>query len=56
MRKAIRLVVSLWVEGDDEPAHDFASSTMQAVRDVIQAGAKTHPELSFTVKKIDEKD
>ncbi len=55
MRKAIRLVVTLWIEGEDEPAHDFAASTTQAVRDVIEAGAHAHPELSFAVKRIVER-
>ena len=55
MRKAIRLVVTLWIEGEDEPAHDFAASTTQAVRDVIAAGSRSHPELAFTVKRIVER-
>ncbi len=38
MRKAISLKVSLWIEGEDEPAHNFAESTKQAVRDIIAAG------------------
>ena len=58
MRKAIRLQVTLWIEGEDEPAHDFAKSTMKAVRDVIAAGAHAHPELRFKVTKLveDESD
>jgi hypothetical protein len=54
MRKAIRLNVALWIEGEDEPAHDFFQSTSAAVRDVIAAGAKAHPELTFTVKRVTE--
>jgi len=27
MRKAINLTIKLWIEGDDEPAHNFAQST-----------------------------
>ena len=27
MKKAIALDVRLWIEGEDEPAHDFAAST-----------------------------
>jgi hypothetical protein len=55
MRKAIRLDVTLWIEGEDEPAHDFFQSTSAAVQDVITAGAKAHPELTFTVKRVVEK-
>ncbi|HEX6964971.1 MAG TPA: hypothetical protein VF166_04160 [Gemmatimonadaceae bacterium] len=54
MRKAIQLKVMLWIEGDDEPAHDFAASTMRAVRDVIAAGGKAHPELRFKVQSVEE--
>ena len=55
MRKAILLELRLWVEGEDEPAHDFAESTTRAVREVIDAGAQKHPELSFKIRSIREK-
>ena len=54
MRKAIRLRMTLWIEGEDEPAHNFAESTIQAVKEVIEAGSTKHPELKFTIKKISE--
>ncbi len=54
MRKAIQLRVTLWVEGEDEPAHDFAKSTIQAVHDVIRLGRWRHPRLKFTIKDIVE--
>ena len=58
MRKAIQLqvhlVVTLEVEGEDEPAHDFAQSTSQAVHDILQAGAASHPELQVTVQNVIE--
>ena len=54
MRKSIRLKVSLVVEGDDEPAHDFASSSADAVRDIVAAGRWRHPSLKVTVKEIKE--
>jgi hypothetical protein len=54
MRKAIQLKVILWIEGEDEPAHDFAASTTQAVREIVEAGSVKHPELKVTVKKISE--
>ncbi len=54
MKKAIQLRAVLWIEGEDAPAHDFASSTIQAVRDIISTGEKAHPELRFTIKSIVE--
>ena len=55
MRKAISLKVSLWIEGEDEPAHDFAASTKQAVEEIIQAGLSKHPELKVTIRSIGER-
>jgi hypothetical protein len=55
MRKAISLKVNLWIEGDDEPAHDFAESTRQAVREIIEAGSSKHPELKITIKNLGER-
>jgi hypothetical protein len=55
MRKAISLKVTLWIEGEDEPAHDFAGSTKQAVKEIIEAGASKHPELKVTVKNLGER-
>ena len=54
MHKAISIRVNLWIEGDDVPAHDFAQSTIQAVREIIAEGSKTHPELQVTIKKVSE--
>jgi hypothetical protein len=53
MRKAIRLKVTLWIEGEDEPAHDFFKRTEMAVRDVIAAGQKDTG-LQMTIKAIVE--
>ena len=54
MRKAIQLKVKLWIEGEDEPAHDFAKYTSEAVQDMISAGRWRHPHLRVTIKKIAE--
>ncbi len=54
MHKGIRLSIKLWVEGEDEPAHNFAESTIKAVQEIIAAGQVTHPELQITVRKIEE--
>jgi hypothetical protein len=55
MRKAISIDVRLWIEGEDEPAHDFAQSTTQAVRDIIDTGAAQYPGLSIKIRSIKEK-
>ena len=54
MRKAIQLKVKLWIEGEDEPAHDFAKYTSEAVQDMILAGRWRHPHLRVTIKKVAE--
>jgi hypothetical protein len=54
MRKSVRFKVSLVVEGEDEPAHDFASSSADALRDIISAGRWRHPSLKVTVKDVKE--
>ncbi len=54
MRKAIQLKVTLWIEGEDEPAHNFAESTMQAVRDIVSFGRTRNPGLQVTIKNIVE--
>ena len=55
MRKAIRLVVTLWIEGEDEPARDFYASTSRAVRDMIAAGRACHPELRVRIERVAER-
>jgi len=54
MKKAINIDVRLYIEAEDEPAHDFAASTIATVKEVIAAGAARHPELTITVKKVRE--
>ncbi len=54
MRKAIQIKVTLWIEGEDEPAHDWAKHTTRAVRAMITAGARRYPALDVTIKKIVE--
>ena len=55
MKKAISLDIRLYIEGEDEPAHDFAESTTQAVRDIIEAGSGKHPGLTIKIRSIREK-
>ena len=55
MRKAILLEVRLWIEGEDEPAHDFAASTTDAVRGIIEAGSKGYPDLMIKIRSIKER-
>ncbi len=54
MRKAILLNVSLWIEGEDEPIHNWAATTVRAVREIIAAGKRTHPELEVSIRRIEE--
>jgi hypothetical protein len=54
MKKAILLEVRLWVEAEDEAAADFAARTTRAVRDIVAAGAKEHPELKVRVRSVRE--
>lgn len=54
MRKGILLNIRLWIEGEDEPAHNFADSTMKAVREILAAGKSNYPELHITLRKIEE--
>lgn len=56
MKKAIRLQVTLWVRGEDEPAHDFAAAAIAAAHQIIGNGAGARPDLSFTVERIVEDD
>lgn len=55
MKKAIALTVRLWIEGEDEPAHDFARSTIAAVREMIETGSAKHPGLAVTIRGIRER-
>jgi len=54
MKKAITLNVALWIEGEDEPAHDFAKSTSDAVRDIIESGTARYPGLAIKISSIKE--
>jgi len=50
MQKAIALRVNLWIEGEDKPQPDFGDSTKQALRDIIDDGVSSHPELSGNIR------
>jgi hypothetical protein len=54
MRKAIVLLVTVSVEADDEPTHDFPRRATAAVRDAIKVGRSRHPDLTIMVDKIVE--
>lgn len=49
MKKGVTMRVTLYIEGEDEPAHDFTETGRQVVTDILQAGemAYTGP---YTVK------
>lgn len=54
MHKGIRIAIKLYIEGEDEAAHDFAESTVRAVKEMLAAGQGAHAELKVTVKKVEE--
>jgi hypothetical protein len=54
MRKAIQLLLTVSVEGEDEAAHDFPRRAIAAVRDAIKVGRSRHQDLTITVHKIVE--
>jgi hypothetical protein len=54
MQKAIQLLLTVSVEGDDEPAHDFARRAIAAVRDAMKVGRSRHPDLTIIVEKAVE--
>lgn len=54
MRKAIQLKATIYVEGDADPASDFARLAMGKLRDVIKAGSSAAPGLKITVKRLVE--
>ncbi len=48
------LHIRLWVAGEDEPAHNFAASSIQAVRDMLgQAQAQAAP-VKIKVQNVEE--
>ncbi|HWZ59749.1 MAG TPA: hypothetical protein VNW46_12300 [Gemmatimonadaceae bacterium] len=54
MRKSVQLVMTVEVEGDDEPSHDFTRRAISAVRDAVKVGRSRHPDLIMTVHKVAE--
>jgi hypothetical protein len=54
MHKGIRILVKLWIEGEDEPAHDFAESTAKAVKEMLKTGQALHPGLKVKIKSVEE--
>jgi hypothetical protein len=55
MHKSINLKIEVHVEGEDEPAHDFAQAATQALQDIIAAGRWRHPTLKVSINSISEK-
>ena len=54
MHKGIRIYIKLSIEGEAEPADDFAISTIQAIQEILNAGLASHPELKVSVRDISE--
>lgn len=51
MHKGANVIVHLFVEGEDAPAHDFAATAVAAAKAVLSAGAGATP-LKVTVKAV----
>ncbi len=56
MKKEIYLKAIIDIQGEDEPAHNFAQSTIQALTDIIHTGAQQYPALTVKIVKIEEDD
>jgi hypothetical protein len=54
MQKGVRISIKLWIEGEDEPAHNFAESTIKAVEEMLAAGQALHPNLKVTIRSLEE--
>jgi hypothetical protein len=54
MHKGIHIAIKLWIEGEDEPAHDFTESTIKAVKEMLKTSQMLHPELQVKVKSVEE--
>jgi len=54
MHKGIRLKLKVWVEGDAEPAQDFAAYTIDAIQKMLAAGRDLYPQLQVEVRFIEE--
>jgi hypothetical protein len=55
MRKAVMLDVRLWVEGEAEPASDFAAAAAAAVKEILKRGADACPEVTVKVRAVKER-
>jgi hypothetical protein len=54
MRKSIELLLTIEVEGEGEPAHDFPRRAIAAVRDAVKVGRARHPDLTISVLRAIE--
>ncbi len=54
MHKGIRLNIKLWIEGEDQPAHNFADYTIKAVREMLAKCESLYPGLKVTIRQIEE--
>ncbi len=54
MHQGIRLKVVLWIEGEEESAHDYAAMTIQLVRELLSAPHPNYPTLQLSIKRLVE--
>ena len=55
IRKAILLEALVWIEGDAPAPQDFARLTKRALRAMLREGARRHPELRVTLRRVRER-
>lgn len=56
MQKEIILKAIIDIQADDEPAHNFAESSIQLLTEMIKMGAKSFPALTVKIIKIEEQE
>jgi hypothetical protein len=54
MNKGIKLTLKLWIEGEDEPAHDFAKYSMHAIQEMLASGKTLYPHLQVKILSTEE--
>lgn len=54
MKKAIRMNIVVWVEGEAEPVQNFALFATHALREIISKGNSVVPSLDMRIESIHE--
>jgi hypothetical protein len=54
MHKGILLRADIWIQGEDEPAHNYAEAAMQLVKDLLAASHANHPDWKVMLTELTE--